>query len=432
MQFSLRAVAGLLVAALCVLSLPAPALAQSTAFTYQGLIRAAGVPAAGPVDLRFRLYDSATAGAQVGPQVALSGVALSQGVFTTTLDFGVAAYAANAPRWLEIDAATSGGSFVTLAPRQPLTASPMALNMRGIVVDATNRVGIGNPTPPTPSYALDVLGSFRAGNLELSAAGNLVAPDVRGASSIWQSFTSLHTGSLATVTLRGRNASAWAGTLSIYAGEGTGGTLLAGPINIGGDASATNVTFTTNIPAGAQLVAGQKYTIAVTTPALYNHAISSANPYSGGVSSAGPSIDIYFAATLNVTGLIVTPSGRVGIGTPSPSEALEVRGDIRLGNSGELLAPGAPEPVRIVRGTVSAVGALVAGTGFTPGSLGGGQYIVTFNPPFASPPTVTVTPGSLVVLAVDNVTASSMRVEVVSPGGFATLSSFHFIAVGPR
>lgn len=427
MKLILRAATCLLLA----LCLPALARAQ-TAFTYQGLIKASGSPASGPVDLRFRLYDAASAGAQVGPQIALSGVALDAGVFTTTLDFGVAAYAPNAPRWLEIDAATAGGSFVTLAPRQPLTAAPMALNMRGIVVDATNRVGIGNPTPPTPSYALDVLGSFRAGNLELSAAGNTVAPDVRGAASIWQSFTSLHTGSLATVTLRGRNASAWAGTLSIYAGEGTGGTLLAGPIAIGGDASATNVTFTTNIPAGAQLVAGQKYTIAVTTPALYNHAISSANPYSGGVSSVGASIDIYFTATLNVTGLIVTPSGRVGIGTPSPTDALDVRGNIRLGPAGELHAPGAEERLRIVRGTVGSSASIQAGSGFNVSSPQFGTYFIAFDPPFADTPTITASATSTGIMRINSATASLAIVEFVSLGGQSFASGFHFVATGPR
>ncbi|MFG0283028.1 MAG: hypothetical protein ACF8R7_01280 [Phycisphaerales bacterium JB039] len=97
------------------------------AITYQGELRSGAVPAAGPVDLRFRLFEEAAAGAQVGPQLELLGAALVDGRFSVDLDFGPGAFGADA-RWLEIDVRQAGvGSFVTLSPRQRVGPAPVAL-----------------------------------------------------------------------------------------------------------------------------------------------------------------------------------------------------------------------------------------------------------------------------------------------------------------
>jgi hypothetical protein len=58
-----------------------------------------GQPAAGPVDLRFRLYDGAKFGGQVGTELDRPGVTLLQGRFTLDLDFGPSAFGPDA-RWL--------------------------------------------------------------------------------------------------------------------------------------------------------------------------------------------------------------------------------------------------------------------------------------------------------------------------------------------
>ena len=418
------------------LAMPALALAQGSAFTYQGLIKADGAPSARPVDLRFRLYSAATGGSQVGPQVTLSGVTLDAGVFSTTLDFGVPAYVPNAPRWLEIDATSAGGEFVTLAPRQALTAAPLALNMRGLVVDASNRVGIGEPTPPAPAYTLDVLGSFRCGNTLLPDAANTNAPEIRDGASIWQSFTAVNTGELSSVTLRGRHTSAWVGAVRIHAGEGIAGPVLAGPISISGPASPTNLTFSTALPPGVQVVSGQKYTIAVATPATYNHAVSRNNPYPGGISSTGSTTDYYFETSVTITGLVVTTPGRVGIGTTQPADALDVRGNIRLGVAGELQAAGGEEALRIVRGTVNPFTGVEAGSGFTAIVWPTGRYSITFDRPFSGLPTVTATTTMTVSTGVTavrvlGVTPTSVELSTSTEGGPQN-PSIHFIAVGPR
>ncbi|EFO81369.1 hypothetical protein OSCT_0768 [Oscillochloris trichoides DG-6] len=94
--------------------------ALPTAFTYQGQLMDAGQPANGSYDLTFRLYDAVSAGTQIGSAVALSGVAVSQGIFTVQLDFGSGAF--TDARFLEIQVGTT-----ILSPRQPITPAPAAL-----------------------------------------------------------------------------------------------------------------------------------------------------------------------------------------------------------------------------------------------------------------------------------------------------------------
>jgi len=64
-------------------------------------------------------------GGQQGPILTNSAIAVSNGLFTVTLDFGN--QFPGAPRWLDISVRTNGnGAFAPLSPRQPLTATPYA------------------------------------------------------------------------------------------------------------------------------------------------------------------------------------------------------------------------------------------------------------------------------------------------------------------
>jgi len=116
--------------------------AQGTAFTYQGQLKNGGSPVAGNVNMTFKLFDALAAGTQQGSTLTQNGLSVTNGLFTTQLDFGVNPYTANQARWLEV--AVEGQ---TLSPRQPLTPAPFALNTRGINVDGTGRVGIGTAAP---------------------------------------------------------------------------------------------------------------------------------------------------------------------------------------------------------------------------------------------------------------------------------------------
>mgnify|MGYP001202446128 CR=1 FL=1 len=106
---------------------PSSAQALDTAITYQGELRRDGDAVAGPVDLRFRLYDDAFGDFQVGPELELLGAALVEGRFVVELDFGTGAFPGD-DRYLEIDVADpAGGAFVTLTPRQRIAPTPYAL-----------------------------------------------------------------------------------------------------------------------------------------------------------------------------------------------------------------------------------------------------------------------------------------------------------------
>ncbi len=118
---------------------PATTLAAvGTAFTYQGRLKDSGVPAAGVYDFQFRLYDALSGGSQIGGTSSVADVAVSDGLFTVTLDFGASAFDGQA-RWLEIDVKRDAdGSYTTLSPRQALTAAPYALSLRpGAAVDGS-------------------------------------------------------------------------------------------------------------------------------------------------------------------------------------------------------------------------------------------------------------------------------------------------------
>jgi len=103
-----------------------PAFGQNTTFTYQGRLNDGANPASGMYDLRFAIYDASSAGTQQGNTLTNTATAVSNGLFTVTLDFGNQFPGAN--RWLEIGVRPNGvGGFSTLTPRQPLTATPYAV-----------------------------------------------------------------------------------------------------------------------------------------------------------------------------------------------------------------------------------------------------------------------------------------------------------------
>ena len=115
----LRLEAIVLASLLGVVPAPATAVPVGSAFTYQGRLVDAGNPANGPYDLRFTLFDAATGGVPVGSSVTVDDVAVGQGLFTVSLDFGAPAFAADA-RWLEVAArpGASTGAFTTVGGRR--------------------------------------------------------------------------------------------------------------------------------------------------------------------------------------------------------------------------------------------------------------------------------------------------------------------------
>src|ERR1035438_307469 len=119
------------------------ARAQGTAFTYQGRLNSGTNAATGSYDLRFALLDAPTIGAQQGNLLTNSATAVSNGLFTVTLDFGN--QFPGAGRWLEIGVRTNGGGgFFTLSPRQALTPAPYAITAGSVVSGGLGAGTYGN------------------------------------------------------------------------------------------------------------------------------------------------------------------------------------------------------------------------------------------------------------------------------------------------
>src|SRR5947209_19507306 len=99
----------------------AHAQGPTTSFTYQGRLTDGGAPANTNFDLQFTLWDAAVGGTQQ-PQPApaaltKTNVAVTGGVFSVLLDFGVSAFP-GADRFLEVGIRPggSGGPFTVHAP----------------------------------------------------------------------------------------------------------------------------------------------------------------------------------------------------------------------------------------------------------------------------------------------------------------------------
>lgn len=104
--------------------------AQTAAFTYQGRLNDTNGPASGTYDLQFTLLDALSSGSIVAGPLTSPATAVSNGLFTATLDFGAAAFP-GANRWLEIQVKTNGAlNFTPLIPRQQVTAAPYAIQAR--------------------------------------------------------------------------------------------------------------------------------------------------------------------------------------------------------------------------------------------------------------------------------------------------------------
>ena len=156
--------------------------AQGTAFTYQGRLNDGATPASGKYDLRFIVYDNSAGGSQQGPLLTNSATAVSNGLFTVTLDFGN--QFPGAARWLEIGVRTNGGgSFFTLSPRQALTPAPYAItagNLTGLVPSA----GVAG-TYASPVTFSSLANSFSGNGSGLANVNALTLGGI-GATGFWR------------------------------------------------------------------------------------------------------------------------------------------------------------------------------------------------------------------------------------------------------
>jgi hypothetical protein len=142
------------------------ALAQGTAFTYQGQLTVNGQTVNGLYDFTFALFN--TNATSVGGPLTNSAVGVTNGFFTVTLDFGVGTFTGSNV-WLEISVSTNGAnSFITLSPRQSITPAPWALTANSL-----------NGTLPSGA-----LGGAYNGTVMLTNPGNSFAGDGGGLTNL--------------------------------------------------------------------------------------------------------------------------------------------------------------------------------------------------------------------------------------------------------
>lgn len=352
-----------------------------TAFTYQGRLTNAGQAASGLHDFRFRLFDAATGGTPIGSTLCADNIAVQNGLFTTSLDFGPQ-FATGAPRHLKIEVRADTGlncanasGFIALSPRQQITAAPFATH--AITAERATAAFALSAPDGSPASAVFV---DNAGSVGIGTTGPL-AP--------------LHVASPVPLLFLQDSDSAGAGQVGLLSFRNSS-AVETGWLGFGSSGNA-NATFMNNRVGG--------------TTALGAGALER---------------------------LIVTPAGSVGIGTASPLSTLDVRGNIRFGSVGQFFPAAGEENLRIVRGVVTEQGAALAGAGWTMTHTAEGVYDLTFTASFTGLPAITATIDETRTLAPNiveliSVTPSSARFLLYS-GVTHELrdNKFHFIAVGPR
>ena len=162
------------------------------------------------------------------------------------------------------------------------------------------------------------------------------------------------------------------------------------------------------------------------------------NTSGGTVASFGGNGDFQIDA-VNITGgrFTVKEAGNVGIGTAAPQTKLDVRGDVKLGSTGQFFAPGGEEKLRILRGNLDQAGNTDAGSGFTATRPAVGFYGIQFNTPFASIPTVTANCAIAQTNGICNVTPINISTQSVTLFVFNASNNFtdaliYFTVIGPR
>ncbi len=164
-------------AALLLLSTLNPQLstlhAQGTAFTYQGRLNINGSPASGLYDFTFSL-SSNPQGSVITAITGTLGVPVTNGLFTTTIDFGSGQFVGTS-NWLQIAVRTNlVGNYTNLSPLVPVTPTPNAIYSENAGSAATATTATTATTAASASSVLagNIVGTIPATKLPNSVLTN--------------------------------------------------------------------------------------------------------------------------------------------------------------------------------------------------------------------------------------------------------------------
>jgi hypothetical protein len=265
--------------ALALVGLCGKAAAQSNQPTFQGSLASSGLPATGTYDIRFSLFAAGTGGTALQSGI-VSGVAVSNGLFSATLPFDPNLYSATLPRWVGIEVRTTGSTtFTALTPRLAVSPAPVALSMPGVnrEVSATLDQSIAEAAT-TPGQSLN--------------------------STRWQSFTCTASGQLRSCTVLVGNTSGASRTVTanLYAGEGISGAPIATTtFAIAANTPGASINFL--FPAAPRVAAGNVLTLSLSsTISLVTWGLSPTDVYAGGRSSVSATQDFNLQTFVEVDG----------------------------------------------------------------------------------------------------------------------------------
>lgn len=309
---------------------------MGTVFNYQGRLTQAGLPVHDKADFEFRLFDAATTppGGQVGATVTLNDRDVVNGMFTVKLDFGAIAFDGDA-RWLDVAVRVPAGvgSFIPLSPRQAVDPAPYAIFAEtaggpcdghsldaadgaptdALYVDNDGKVGIGTTTP----------GAI------LEAAGTVLANRFqdRNNTSFYVDPANEPTSAVLKGQLGIRGAPFWGGImpgwgpdLHINSGNEIATAWIGGSRSTAGDdigyLSFPGLSGGFMTPVTYAAMSGKIQDSSMNHKgALLFHTISPITlPSGGGLEER----------------MRITWQGRVGIGTTTPAETLDVEGTVRM------------------------------------------------------------------------------------------------------
>lgn len=261
-----------------------PALAVTTAFTYQGVLASGGVPISGDANVRFTLCNNATADvalSDIAPPITRNFSGVADGLIGTSLDFGTVVDAWQA-LWLNIEVESPPGSgFVTLSPRQPITPTPQARSAqfarRAGTVPWTGISGVpanvSNAFSPWSAIANGI--NFNAGNVAIGtvtpasrfhvAGTETIMSTIEGSSALGTWFNLQNTttnGRIWRLISTGSANGEGAGNLVIGHGTGIGSNVTVMFMN----SQTNNVGIGTILPTQRLTVAGNVQANNVTVP----------------------------------------------------------------------------------------------------------------------------------------------------------------------